>query len=410
MNAPTVQRSTSSSLALLLVLTGSVFLAGAVQKSFCANRASVEMGTGPSFQCYSDVGSLLLNEQLEGGRLPYLDACRPSPVDCDEYPVATMYVMRAAADVPGSGDPYTRFYWVNATILLIGALVTTWCLVRLGAKAELFAVAPTLALYGTMNWDLIPVALTMLAIVAFFRRRDSVAGALLGVGAAAKIFPAFVLIPLIGQRLHDGDRRGAVRLVVASAVSWLVLNVPFMVAAPEGWSHFFRYSADRPADHGTLWRVLCESPICPSAHAENLLSVAIIAAGTALIWWRLARRSPAFPRWTMAFPILVLFFLASKVTSSQYILWIVPWFAMTAPAFRPYAAEQATEVLVYLTIFSFFGTLSGEPGASYGVVAVALVLRACALVVCLAVWFRSIGAGVERDGAYAVVPSMAVDV
>ena len=409
MNAPAVQRSASSSLALLLVLTSAVFLTGAVQKSFCANRASVETGTGPSFQCYSDVGSLLLNEQLEGGRLPYLDACRPAPLDCDEYPIVTMYVMRAAADVPGSGDPYTRFYWVNATILLVAALVTTWCLVRLGAKAELFAVAPTLALYGTMNWDLIPVALTMLAIVAFFRRRDSAAGALLGIGAAAKIFPAFVLIPLIGQRLHDEDRRGAVRLVVGGAVSWLLLNVPFAVAAPEGWSHFFRYSADRPADHGTLWRVLCESPICPSAHAENLLSVAIIAAGTAFVWWRLARRSPSFPRWTMAFPILVLFFLASKVTSSQYILWIVPWFALTAPSFRPYAAEQATEVLVYLTIFSFFGTLSGEPGASYGVVAVALLLRACALVVCLAVWFRSIGAGVASDPAYGVAPPMAVD-
>jgi uncharacterized membrane protein len=320
-----------------------------------------------------------------------------------------MYVMRAAADVPGSGDPYTSFYWVNAAILLIGALVTTWCLVRLGAKAELFAVAPTLALYGTMNWDLIPVALMMLAIVAFFRRRDSVAGALLGVGAAAKIFPAFVLIPLIGQRLHDEDRRGAVRLLVASVVGWLVLNVPFMIAAPDGWSHFFRYSADRQADHGTLWRVLCESPVCPSAHAENVLSVAIIAAGTAWIWWRLARRSPAFPRWTMAFPVLVLFFLASKVTSSQYILWIVPWFAMTAPTFRPYAAEQATEVLVYLTIFSFFGTLNGEPGASYGVVAVALLLRASALIVCLAVWFRSIGAGVQGEGAYPVVPSIAVE-
>jgi uncharacterized membrane protein len=387
--ARAVRRPAISTLAVMLIVTGSVFLAGAVQKSFCANRAYAERRQGVSFQCYSDVGVLLYNEQLEQGRLPYIDPCRPSPVDCDEYPVLTMYVMRAAASIPGSGDPYTRFYWTSASLLLLCALVTTACLVKVGAKTELFAAAPTLAIYGTMNWDLIPVALTALAMVAFFRQRDRMAGGLLGVGAAAKIFPAFVLIPLIGQRMHDGDRPGAVRLVVSSAGTWLVLNLPFAIAAPSGWWHFFHYSSERPADHGTLWRVLCQTPICFSTHAENVLSILIIFGVTAIVWWALARKVPEFPRWTMAFPMLVVFFLASKVTSSQYILWILPWFALTAWAFIPYAVEQAAEVLVYLSIFSFFGTLQGEAGVSYDVVVICLVVRAAALIACLWVWFRS---------------------
>jgi Glycosyltransferase family 87 len=392
------ERAASSGLALLLLITGVVFTAGAVQKSFCANRPYAEERSGVSFQCYSDVGVLLFNEQLEHGRLPYLDPCRPAPLDCDEYPVVTMYVMRAAASIPGSGDPYVRFYWVNAALLLACALLTTYCLVRLGAKTEMFAAAPTLAIYGTMNWDLIPVALAAVATVAFFRRRDTGAGALLGIGAAAKIFPAFIVIAFVGQRLHDGDRRGASRLLLASAGAWLVLNLPFALAAPDGWWHFFRYSSDRPADHGTLWRVLCETPICPTTQAENVLSVAIIAGGGATIWYLLARRAPEFPRWTMAFPLLLLFFVASKVTSSQYILWLLPWFALTARAFAPYAIEQAAEVFVYLTIFSFFGTLQGEAGVSYAVVAVCLVVRALALIGCLTVWFRSsVGPGREAQ-------------
>jgi hypothetical protein len=373
----------------MLVLTSAVFLAGAVQKSFCADRAYAEDREGVSFQCYSDVGVLLFNEQLEHGRLPYLDACRPSPLDCDEYPVLTMYVMRATASFPGGGDPYTRFYWANAGLLLVCALATTYCLVRLGAKTEMFAAAPTLAIYGTMNWDLIPVALTMVALIAFFRRRDWISGALLGVGAAAKVFPAFILIPLVGQRLHDGDRRGAVGLMVSGGAAWTLLNAPFAIAAPSGWWHFFRYSSQRPADHGTLWRVLCETPLCPSTGAENILSIVIVGAGTAIIWSILARRAPDFPRWTMAFPLLVLFFLASKVTSSQYILWILPWFALTARAFVPYAIEQATEVAVYVSIFSFFGTLQGEAGVSYRVVVVFLLARAVALAACLWVWLGS---------------------
>ena len=373
----------------MLILTGVVFGAGAVQKSFCANRAYAEDREGVSFQCYSDVAVLLFNEQLEGGRLPYLDPCRPSPLDCDEYPVVTMYVMRAAASIPGTGDPYVRFYWANTLLLLVGALVTTYCLVRLGAKTELFAAAPTLAIYGTMNWDLIPVALAAVATVAFFRRRDATAGALLGVGAAAKVFPAFILVAFVGQRLHEGDRRGAARMLVASAAAWLVLNVPFAITAPTGWWHFFKYSSERPADHGTLWRVLCESPFCPTTQAENLLSLLIVVGASAAIWFVLSRRSPGFPRWAMAFPMLLLFFVASKVTSSQYILWLLPWFALTARAFVPYALEQATEVLVYVTIFSFFGTLQGESGVSYGVVAICLIARGLALLGCLVVWMRS---------------------
>ena len=52
-----------------------------------------------------------------------------------------MYTMRVAAWVGGAGDPYQRFYWTNAALLLICALITTAFLVRL-----LEADAPTLRL------------------------------------------------------------------------------------------------------------------------------------------------------------------------------------------------------------------------------------------------------------------------
>ncbi len=388
----TARRSTSSSLILMLVLTSVVFLAGALQKAPCANQGFVERNTGVQLQCYSDVATLFRNEQLVGGRLPYLDACVPSPNNCDEYPPITMYTMRAAAWVGGEGDPYLRFYWVNAGILLICALLTTALLVRLGARTELFAAAPTLAIYGTMNWDLIPVAFTTGALVAFFRRRDALAGAMLGLGAAAKVYPAFILVPLIGDRLATNDRRGALRLALAALTAWVIVDIPFVVAAPGPWSTFLRFNADRLADHGTLWHAACTVGACFSPRFMDLGTVALTAGGTALIWLSLRRADPEFPRWTMGFPILVLFFLTSKVSSSQYILWILPWFALTARAFMPYIAEQATEVFVYIAIFSFFAATQGGEGVSYPIVAFALLARSAALVWCLYVWFRGVAA------------------
>jgi len=397
MKSSVASKGLSSSLGVLLAITAVVFLAGAVQKAPCADRAFVEERAGVGFQCYSDVAVLRLNEQLNGGRLPYLDPCAPSTVNCDEYPPVTMYTMRVLAWVPGDGDPYRRFYWANAAVLLACALVTTACLVRLGAKAELFAAAPTLAIYGTMNWDLIPVALSGAATLAFFRKRDSLAGFFLGVGAAAKVYPAFLLAPLLGQRLAEGDRSGARRIGATAALTWLALDLPFLLLAPGQWSTFLRFNADRLADHGTLWHLVCQLGACATPRAMDAATVVLTAGGTAVLWAALRRRQPGFPRWTMAFPLLVLFFLTSKVSSSQYILWLLPWFALTARAFPPYAAEQATEVLVYLTIFSFFAGQQGGEGVSYTWVAVTLVLRACALAVCVAVWYRQIASGASVD-------------
>jgi len=387
----------SSALAVLLVITAVVFLAGAIQKAPCADRMFVEERAGVGFQCYSDVAVLRFNEQLQGDRLPYLDPCAPSVVNCDEYPPVTMYTMRLLAWIPGDGDPYRRFYWANAAVLLGCALVITVCLVRMGAKTELFAAAPTLAIYGTMNWDLIPVALSTAATVAFFRKRDTLAGFLLGVGAAAKVYPAFLLAPLIGQRLADGDRSGAKRIGLAAAATWLALDLPFVFLAPGPWSTFLRFNADRLADHGTLWHVACRLGACATPHAMDVATVLLTAGGTAALWASLRRRQPGFPRWAMAFPLLVLFFLTSKVSSSQYILWILPWFALTARAFPPYAAEQATEVLVYISIFSFFAALQGGDGVSYTWVGIALTLRACALVACLVLWYRQMASGASME-------------
>ena len=392
-----VSKTLSGSLVVLLLITAAVFLAGAVQKAPCADRSFVEQRAGVGVQCYSDVATLRLNEQLDNGRLPYLDPCAPSTVNCDEYPPVTMYTMRALAWIPGDGDPYRRFYWANAAVLLACALVTTACLVRLGSKTELFAAAPTLAIYGTMNWDLIPVALTSAATVAFFRKRDTLAGCLLGVGAAAKVYPAFLLVPLAGQRLADGDRSGARRLALAAAATWLVIDLPFIVLAPGPWSTFLRFNADRLADHGTLWHLVCRVGVCASPHTMDVATLLLTVGGTAALWAGLRRRQPGFPRWTMAFPLLVLFFMTSKVSSSQYILWILPWFALTARAFPPYAAEQGAEVLVYVTIFSFFAAQQGGEGVSYAWVAFALVLRACALAACVIVWYRRIASGETPD-------------
>lgn len=388
----------SASLVGFTLLAATVTIAGAIQKGPCANQAYVERREGVSFQCYSDVAELLRTEQLLGDRLPYLQGCAPSDRPCDEYPTGSMYVMRATSWLSrGSGDPYARFYWTNVLVLLVCGLATVWVLERLGARTFLFAGAPALAMYGTMNWDLIPVALAMVGTLAFLRGKHRPSGVLLGLGGVVKIYPMLLVVPFVMDRLAARDPRGARRVGVAAVATWAVVNVPFAIVAPEGWWSFFRFNADRPADFDSLWRVLCESGACPSTSAVNVISLVGTGVITAVVWRARLRRQPETPTWQMAFPLLVAFLLTNKVWSPQYGLWLLPWFALVAREVRPFLAYQASEVLVFMARFSFFPSPSGAEGIAYGWLAAALVIRTAALAWCLSSWVRSAPSAVRLD-------------
>ncbi len=361
---------------------------GAASKGPCD---SGEWSDLPQYRllCYSDVVPLLDTEQLRGSRLPFLDPCEAREnVNCDEYPVVTMYVMRLAAFI--SGGEYAPFYWVNALILTGFAVATAVMLyVANGSRALYFALAPTLLVYGTINWDLVAVAFATAGLLAFFRRRDRAAGIWLGLGAATKLYPALLVVPLLVQRLRERKPDGAIVLGWSAVGTWLVINLPFAVIAPTAWFTFFRFNTDRPADYDSLWYIACRNrDFCLPVGRINLLSMLAFIAVTAAVWTIKARRHPDFPRWTLGLPVLVLFLLSNKVYSPQYGLWLLPWFALALPHLWTFLAFSLADVAVFVTRFSWFGRMQGAPGASHDVFEAMLLLRAAVLLWCVVLWIR----------------------
>lgn len=157
--------------------------------------------------CYSDNVHQLATEQLGQGRLPYLDACVDAPGECDEYPVLTMWAMRSAAWISGSST--TGYFYSSAIMLWIAAFVIALCLYLLvGDRVLYFALAPSLALYATMNWDLLAVAFATAGTFAYLRRKDGWSGVLLGLGAATKVFPLLLVIPFVAGRFRGKEPDG----------------------------------------------------------------------------------------------------------------------------------------------------------------------------------------------------------
>jgi uncharacterized membrane protein len=346
--------------------------------------------------CYTDIGPLLAKERLTGDRLPYLDPCGSgAPGSCDEYPVLTMWTMRVAAWT--SGDDIARFFYANAILLWLAAFATALCLyVLVGSRALYFVLAPTLAIYATTNWDLIAVAFSTAATLAYLRRRDGWAGLLLGLGAAAKLYPALLVIAFVTGRLRDGEPERGTRLVASALGTWVVVNLPFAIAGTSGWWEFFRFSAERTADWDSLWFVACHRLTgelgCSVDWPADLGSAVLFLASVAIVWRLKAVRDPDFPRWTLGFPILVLFLISSKVYSPQFSLWLLPWFALALPNLGLFAAFQLADVGVFVTRFSWFGTMtgldSGLTGLPIGAFEIALLVRAAILVLCVVAWVR----------------------
>lgn len=377
-----------SLLVVLLVLLGTLVLAVAA-KSPCA---SGDWGDGRQYRlfCYSDIVPLLSTEQLADGRLPFLQPCARTTAQCDEYPVLTMYFMRVAAWIGGSTT--AGFFTGNVLLLWIAAAaIATW-LYMLGGRPLWFALAPTLLIYAFMNWDLFAVALATGALLAFSRRRDGWAGALLGLGAAAKLYPALLLVPFIADRLHDRDPDAGIRIGWSATGAWLLVNLPFALASPSSWWTFFRFNSARPADWDSLWYIGCNHAslpaICGRTARIDVLSLLVFAASFALVWRMKARREPGFPRWALGFPMLVLFLLSSKVYSPQYGLWLLPWFALGMVGLRTFVIFELLDVAVFFTRFSFFGNLSGYGGLTFGYFEIAIALRAVVLVWCVVGWVR----------------------
>lgn len=378
----------SFGLGLVLLCLFSTLAIGVAVKGPCA---SGDWHDGRQYRrlCYSDVVPLYGTEQLSGGRLPFLDACAEAPGNCDEYPVLTMYAMRLAAYPV---DSFPGFFYANALLLSAAAFAVALALYLLGGLRVLwFVLAPTLLIYGFMNWDLLAVALATLATLAYLERRDVAAGVLLGLGAATKLYPALLIVPFVLGRFREREPDRGIHLAWAAAGSWIVVNLPFAVVAPKGWWEFFRFNSARPVDWDSLWYMACRhvgNGVCARVAPIDAVSAALFAGLSVLVFWLRRWREPDFPRWTFAFPLVVLFLLTSKVYSPQYGLWLLPLFALTMPGLRWFVAFELADIAVFVTRFSWFGRYADFGGLPFWSFEAAVLVRAAILAACLVVWVR----------------------
>ncbi len=110
-------------------------------------------------------------------------------------------------DVPG----YVRFFDVNVVLLAVCALLACWFVAGTHRRRPWDAVmlAPGIVLTAYINWDLLAVALLAGALWAWARDKPLLAGVLIGLGTAAKLYPILLLGPLLVLCLRGGQQAQA---------------------------------------------------------------------------------------------------------------------------------------------------------------------------------------------------------
>src|SRR3954447_754321 len=223
--------------------------------------------------CYSDIIPLYGLERLQDGDLPY----KSSWVDGGEgqtrymeYPVVTgmlqygaMRVTKAIVSTEDATRPHRPeviiYFTVMAVILALCWLVAVACTIPLAARKRdvaLMALSPLLAVHAFTNFDTLAVALAAGGMLAWARHRPVAAGVLLGLGAAAKLYPVFVLGALLVLCLRTGRMRPWWKAFAGAVAAWAVVNLPIAVLYPHGWWEFFRLNSTRPADHDSIYNAI----------------------------------------------------------------------------------------------------------------------------------------------------------
>ncbi|HWG98041.1 MAG TPA: glycosyltransferase 87 family protein [Pilimelia sp.] len=357
---------------IVLALTCLSLVLHYIQKSPCADGAWTDNLQYTRF-CYSDVLALYYAEGLDRGQVPYLD----HPV---EYPVLTgVFMGILGLPVYHLAQRYPEInqgqwaYHLNALVLCILAVATVAMILSVRRRrpwdAALFALSPALIVTATVNWDFLAIALAMGGLWAWARRRPVLAGVLLGLGTAAKLWPGFLFIPLLFLALRARRLRPVLASVGVGIAACVAVNLPFMVLNYENWDRFIELNRERGVDWGTFWYIGNKLPLGGGEYgiypftwlANNIPVLNPVTYILIILGWFgvgvLALSTKRRPRVAqLAFLVVAIFLIFNKVWSQQFVLWLLPLVVLARPRWGAFLAWQFAEVGYFV---AFYGELLG---------------------------------------------------
>jgi hypothetical protein len=231
---------------------------------------------------------------------------------------------------------------------------------------------PLLGTFAVLRFDLVPTVIAIAALLVI-HRRPKWFGALVGLGAAIKVWPALLLF-------GEWDRTRLLRSVGAAVAAVILVFVISTIAFGDS-TGFLSHGGDRGLQEEAVatapWQleqIVSGDPYqreirfgaweiaTPTADTVAILLrwLTLAALAAAAVWWRLRERAirvgreelsdPAVSR-DFVFTVVLLVVVASPVLSTQYMVWLLGLAAVVLGAGTARLARPAW-IVVGATVLS----------------------------------------------------------
>jgi hypothetical protein len=346
--------------------------------------------------------------EIAHGKVPYRDFELEYPPGALPMFALPGLVSRGGHDQdvkPGFRRTFETLMWVCGAVALLAMALVLRALGGAVWTPLLFAALAPLALGSVIlsRFDLWPAALAAAATAAIVTGRLRSGHVLLGLGAAAKFYPA-VLLPLAAAFAwrRRGRREALLCMALAVGVAAVVF-LPFVVLAPGGVWHSIGVQLKRPlqveslgaslllvAHHvfgvGVTGETSHGSQNLAGTSADVVAAASSVVQAVVLVWiWITFARGPATrAAFVRAGAAAVCAFVAfGKVLSPQFLIWLIP----VVPLVRGRRGLWASAVLLAAMVLTqvwfpsryFRLALHFETGLSWVLLARDLTLVALAL-------------------------------
>ncbi|OFU57285.1 hypothetical protein HMPREF3120_02985 [Corynebacterium sp. HMSC11D10] len=360
-----------------IIAVAYIFLSfGALQKSRCAggkldDNGIMQLNWDGNRQfvaaCYNDIIPLYGARGLDQPGFVYayswveddLTRYMEYPVLAGLFQQLSAWIARGTYFLTDSFLPESGWYfYVTALLMSIIWVITIRMVAELAGNriwdTLLVAGSPLLIVHAFTNWDIPSIFFAVAAMLAARNRKWWLAGVLVGLGTAFKLWPLFILGAYLTVAIRKRDLVPFFKMVGATAITWIAVNAPVYLRYPDAWSEFNRLNTDRGWEWTTIYAVLSRE--FGWAGFESGEGAPVILNAVTLILFLLGclfvlilgLRAPQTPRIAELIVLIVGFFLLfNKVWSPQYSLWFVVPAVLALPYWRLLLSWMVADMMVW---------------------------------------------------------------
>jgi hypothetical protein len=297
-----------------------------------------------------------------------------------EYPWLALLPFSLGLAAPKSLYQVAFAFWMILGAAGLYLLLLRW---RSRSTALIYALYMVLGTWGTLagRFDIVPAALTLLAVICAERKQWQRAFALLALATLCKFYPAVLLLPfLLSQQIESAERWYAWRrwrpLGVFVLVCVIVVVISLLLSVT-GTLAPLSYFGARPVQIESLSASLLWLFSLPGwqsirfaftfgsvnmysswATAFSALMTLVLLVGLGCTFWQQWRGRIELPLASLLTLLIVM--MTSKVFSPQYLIWIIPLIAYIGQRKQVWVISWCAICLLTTMIYPYIYQMAGS--------------------------------------------------